>query len=93
VARVSNPSYIGGIGRRIKVKGLACSSSGSEALSSNLGTAHTQSQMLVAQACNPSYSGNRDQEDLGSNSARANSSPDPILKKPITKKGWLSGSR
>jgi hypothetical protein len=41
---------------------------------------------LVAHACNPSYSGDRDQEDWGSK-------PDPILKKPIAKKGWWSGSR
>jgi hypothetical protein len=49
--------------------------------------------VLVAHACNPSYSGGRDQEHLGSKSARANSSRDPILEKPITKKGWWSGSR
>jgi hypothetical protein len=36
----------------------------------------------VAYACNPSYSGGRDQEDLGSKPARANSLGDPILKKP-----------
>jgi hypothetical protein len=30
-------------------------------------------QVLVAHACNPSYSGGRDQEDRGSKSARANS--------------------
>jgi hypothetical protein len=34
----------------------------------------------VAHAYNPSYSGDRDQEDWG-------------LKKPITKQGWWSGSR
>jgi hypothetical protein len=43
---------------------------------------------LVAHACNPSYSGGRDQEDHGSKPAQANSSPDPNLKKPIIKKGW-----
>jgi hypothetical protein len=37
----------------------------------------------VAHACNPSYSGSRDQEDFGLNPAQANSSWDPI-----TKKGW-----
>jgi hypothetical protein len=50
------------------------------------------SQAPVTHACNPSYSGGRDQEDYGSKSAWANSSQDPILKKPITKKGlvkWL----
>jgi hypothetical protein len=46
----------------------------------------------VAHACNPSYLGVRDQEDRGSKPALANSSRDPVLKKPITKKGlveWL----
>jgi hypothetical protein len=38
------------------------------------------SRALVAHAYNPSYSGDRDQEDWG-------------LKKPITKQGWWSGSR
>jgi hypothetical protein len=46
----------------------------------------TRSQVLVAHACDPSYSGGRDQEDGGSKPAQANSSLDPILKKPITKK-------
>jgi hypothetical protein len=48
----------------------------------------------VAHACNPSYSGGRDQEDRSSKPAQANSSRDPISKKPITKKGlveWLIG--
>jgi hypothetical protein len=40
----------------------------------------------VVHACDPSYSGGRDQEDGGSKPAQANSSLDPILKKPITKK-------
>jgi hypothetical protein len=42
--------------------------------------------------CNPTHSGGRDQEDLGWKPAQANSSRDPISKKPITKKGlveWL----
>jgi hypothetical protein len=46
----------------------------------------------IVEACNPSYSGGRDQEDLGSKPVWANSLPDPILKKSITKKGlveWL----
>jgi hypothetical protein len=40
----------------------------------------------VTNACNPSYSGGRDQEDLGLKPAQANSSQDPISKKPITNK-------
>jgi hypothetical protein len=47
----------------------------------------------VAHACNLSYSGSRDQEDQGSDPAQANSLRDFILRKPITKKGWWSGSR
>jgi hypothetical protein len=47
---------------------------------------------LVAHACNPSYSGGSDQEDLSAKSAWANSSQDPILKKPNTKKGWRNAS-
>jgi hypothetical protein len=49
-------------------------------------------QAPVAHASNPCYSGGRDQEDCSSKPAQANSSKDPILKKPITKKGlveWL----
>jgi hypothetical protein len=34
--------------------------------------------VLVAHACNPSYSGGRDQEDLGSKPAQANSSRDYV---------------
>jgi hypothetical protein len=45
------------------------------------------SQVPVAHACNPSYSGGRDQEDLGSKPAWANSSQNPILKKTFMKKG------
>jgi hypothetical protein len=54
----------------------------------------TWSQMLVAHACNLSYSGGRDQEDCSLNPAQANRSPDLILKIPNThiKKGWWSGS-
>jgi hypothetical protein len=40
----------------------------------------------VAHACNPSYSGGRDQEDHSSKPSWANSSEDPISKKTITKK-------
>jgi hypothetical protein len=48
----------------------------------------------VAHTCNPSYSGGRDQEDHGLKPVGANSSQDPSLKNPITKKlGWWSGSR
>jgi hypothetical protein len=46
----------------------------------------------VAHVCNPSYSGGRDQEDLSSKPAQANSLGDTILENPITKKGlakWL----
>jgi hypothetical protein len=43
-------------------------------------------QMLVAHACNPSYSGSRDQEDHGLKPARADSSRDPISKKSNTHK-------
>jgi hypothetical protein len=48
----------------------------------------------VAHACNPSYSGGRDQEDLGSMAT-----PGQIVhfetlsqNKPITRKGWSSNS-
>jgi hypothetical protein len=46
--------------------------------------------MLVAHACNTSYSGGRDQEDRGSKPARANSLTDSVLGIPITKKDWWS---
>jgi hypothetical protein len=41
---------------------------------------------LVAHDCNPAYAGGRDQEDQGSMPAQANSSQDPILKKPSQKR-------
>jgi hypothetical protein len=44
---------------------------------------------LVAHTYNPSYSGGRDQEDLCSKAAWANSSQDPILKKPFTKRAGV----
>jgi hypothetical protein len=44
------------------------------------------SRVLVAHACNPSYSGGRDQEDGGLKPAQANSLQDPISKIPITKR-------
>jgi hypothetical protein len=55
----------------------------------------------VAHACNPSYSGGRDQEDGSLKPAQANSSQDPILKnkkqkqkqKIITTRSWWSSSR
>jgi hypothetical protein len=53
---------------------------------------NTPSQALVAHTCNPSYSGGREQEDHDLKPAWANSSQDPISKKPITKNGlieWL----
>jgi hypothetical protein len=52
-----------------------------------------QTGCLVIHPCNPSYSGGRDQEDRGSKPARTNSSRDPVLKKPFTKKGWWGNSR
>jgi hypothetical protein len=48
------------------------------------------SQALVAQACNPSYLGGRDQGDRSLEPAWANSSRDPIWKNPITK-NWAGG--
>jgi hypothetical protein len=39
------------------------------------------------------YSGGRNHEDHGLKLARVDGSQDPCLKKSITKKGWLSGSR
>jgi hypothetical protein len=44
---------------------------------------------LVAHTYNPSYSGDRDQEDLNLKPAQAISSGDSILKMPITKKGLV----
>jgi hypothetical protein len=45
----------------------------------------------VAQTCNPSYSGGRDQEDCSLKLAWANSSQDPISKNPSQKRlaKWL----
>jgi hypothetical protein len=39
----------------------------------------------LVHACNPSYSGGRDQEDHGQKPAQADSSRDPILKNPSQK--------
>jgi hypothetical protein len=44
----------------------------------------------MAHAYNPSYSGGRDQEDLGLKPTQANSLWDPISKIASTKKGWWS---
>jgi hypothetical protein len=44
------------------------------------------SRVLVADTCNPGYSGGKDQ-------VPANSSRDHISKKPITIKGWWSASK
>jgi hypothetical protein len=41
----------------------------------------------MAHACNSNYSEGRDQEDRGLRLDQANSSGDPISKKPIIKKG------
>jgi hypothetical protein len=52
----------------------------------------SDSWLLVAHTCNPSYSGGRDQEDWGSKPAWANSLQVPISKTPHTKTGlveWL----
>jgi hypothetical protein len=49
------------------------------------------SQVPVAHACNPSYSGGRDQEDFGSKPACTNNSKDPILKKKNHKIGLVEG--
>jgi hypothetical protein len=47
---------------------------------------------MTALACNPSYSGNRDQEDHGSTPVQENSLQDCISKITNTKKGWQSTS-
>jgi hypothetical protein len=44
---------------------------------------------LVAHACNPSYSGGRDQEDHSSKPAWASISARPYIKKPFTKIGLV----
>jgi hypothetical protein len=50
------------------------------------------SRVPVAHACNPSYSGGRNQKDHGSKPVWTNSSARPCLQKPFTKIGlvkWL----
>jgi hypothetical protein len=57
-----------------------------------LGKLDAHTRALVTHTCNPSYSGGRDQEDLGSRPAQANSLRDLISKKTLHKKGlveWL----
>jgi hypothetical protein len=44
----------------------------------------------VAHACNPFYSGGRDQEDRSSKPPQTNNSWDPILKNLVTK-NWAGG--
>jgi hypothetical protein len=46
----------------------------------------------VAHACNPSYSGSRDQEDQGSKPSWANRAQDPISKKKKKKIGGVAQS-
>jgi hypothetical protein len=41
----------------------------------------------TAHACNPSYSGSREQEDRGSKPVPANCFRDPISKNPVQKRG------
>jgi hypothetical protein len=54
---------------------------------------YLEGQAPVTHACNPSYSGGRDQEDRSSKPAWANSSQDPISKQnPSQNKVWRSGS-
>jgi hypothetical protein len=45
----------------------------------------------VAHACNPCYTGGRDQKDHGLKPAQANSFQDLFLKKPIAKKKKTGG--
>jgi hypothetical protein len=81
VAHVFNPSY----SRRWRWENV---------VQDRLGKSERPSQVLVAHACNPSYfmrqrsGGSRFKASLGKHIAR------PYLKKkPITKKGWWSGSK
>jgi hypothetical protein len=57
-------------------------SESSHFLGENVKRAATLENGLVAHACNPSYSGGRDQEDLSLRPAQANGSQDPISKIP-----------
>jgi hypothetical protein len=57
-----------------------------------LGSLRNSSKESAAHACNPRYSGGRDQKDHGWKPAQGNTSSEPILQKPITKIGlveWL----
>jgi hypothetical protein len=63
---------------------------------SEVGELRVQGHSLawVTHAYNPSYSSGRDQEDCSSTTSVGNYLVRPYLeKKPITKKGWWSGSR
>jgi hypothetical protein len=50
------------------------------------------SQAPVVHTCNPSYSGDKDQEDHSLKPAQANRLQDPVLKNSFTKKGCCSDS-
>jgi hypothetical protein len=49
--------------------------------------------VVVAHACNPNFSGSRDQENLSLKPAQENCSRDLISKKPITQKKGLAESK
>jgi hypothetical protein len=49
------------------------------------------SQAPVAQACNPNYSGGRDQKNCGLNPAWTNTSARPYLEKTLHKKELVVG--
>jgi hypothetical protein len=49
------------------------------------GKKYCVSQVPIAHACNPSYSGDRDQEDHGLSTAWANRLRDPVSKNPPQK--------
>jgi hypothetical protein len=48
-----------------------------------------KSLIILSHACNPKYSGGRDQEDGGSKPDQANSSVRPYLEKTLYKKGLV----
>jgi hypothetical protein len=47
---------------------------------------YLKDSLPVAHACNPSYSGGRDQQDHDLKPAQKNSSQDPISKNPLQKR-------
>jgi hypothetical protein len=59
----------------------------------NKGSREISGQVLGTHACNPSYSGGREQEDHVLKPVWTNSLQDPISKKPITERGWWNGSK